>query len=95
MKVIKLSDEDHTLLVAAHAACDDAEQVLTEAHKNNKQVQATYTKVLDQLKRKYKLKGSASDDQQFLFGYTIPEGEPVPQIPEPAEPIAPLPVEQL
>ena len=93
MKVIKLSDEDHTLLKAAHDACKDTEQALAQAHKNNKQAQATYSKVLNQLRLKYKMQGEPSDDQQFLVGYPVPEGEPVPQIPEPAEPIAPLPVE--
>jgi hypothetical protein len=68
MKVIKLSDEDHTLLAAAHTACKDTELALAYAHKNNKQAQATYSKTLDQLKLKYKLEGKASDDQQFLVG---------------------------
>jgi len=71
MIVIKLSDEDHALLAAANAACTDAGQALTEAHKNNKKAQAAYRKVLDQLKHKHKLDSShdASDDQQFLIGY--------------------------
>ena len=69
MKVVKLSDDDHTLLVAAHAACEDSEEALDKAHKNNKQVREAYHKVLDQLKLKYKLEGQASDDQQFLLGH--------------------------
>ena len=80
MKVIKLSDDDHTLLAAAYAACEDTQLALHYAHKNNKQAQATYNKVLNQLKRKYELVGSASDDQQYLYGhYDKPAEEPAPE----------------
>ena len=93
MKVIKLSDEDHTLLKAAHDACKDTEQALAQAHKNNKQAQATYSKVLNQLKLKHKLDSShaASDDQRFLIGYLREDAtEPAPE-----EPTTQTPVELL
>ena len=68
MIVVKLSDNDHTLLAAAHAACKDAEESLSQAHKNNKREQAIYSAVLEQLRLKYKMVGSPSDDHRFLIG---------------------------
>ena len=88
MIVVKLSEDDHTLLAAAYAACEDTQLALTYAHKNNKQAQATYSKVLDQLKLKHKLdsRHDASDDQWFLIGYQRQDATE-PLLEPPVEPL--------
>ena len=42
MKIIKLADDDHTLLQAAFASVQDDELALDKAHKAKKLSQATY-----------------------------------------------------
>ncbi len=72
MKVIKLADDDHALLKAAYAACEDAEKAMDQARENYyTHAMTAYSKVLGQLLHKHKLDGSASDDQQFLVGQTV------------------------
>lgn len=72
MKIVKLSDSDHTLLAAAAAKCAETEAALDEAFKLNKAAQTDHQKLLSQLMHKAKLQdGGASEDNRYLYGSPV------------------------
>lgn len=76
MKIIKLPDDDRTLLQAAYAAYQEASESLEKARRACRNAQATYEQLVGQLCAEHHLNGSASDDQHYLYGHPV---EPAPK----------------